>query len=187
MTASFQGQNGVFNNSDLMLIGPKTHALGNGQVNLANKTVNYTVRVGLGDNPEEFAGADHLPVTMTGPFSNMRYGIDVQSLVMDQASEKIEEKKQELLGKAFEKLGIKTEQPATSTPETSEVTPPSETAETPATNEEQAVNNAAPATENENSSQTDIEDDATDKETAAEEETEDTDPAEQLMKAIFDE
>ncbi len=110
MKGSMQGQNGVFRNSDFVVIGPKSHGLGQGVVNLANKTVDYTIRIGLGDEPAEFANADHLPVTMNGPFSAPRYGIDVQALIREQAGEKIEEKKQELIGKALDKLGLQPQQ-----------------------------------------------------------------------------
>ena len=64
----------------------------------------------MGDEPAEFAKADHLPVTMSGPFSAPRYGIDVQALIREQAGEKIEEKKQELIGKALDKLGLQPRQ-----------------------------------------------------------------------------
>ena len=110
LKGSLQGQNGVFRNSDFVVIGPKSHGLGQGVVNLANKTVDYTIRIGLGDEPAEFAKADHLPVTMSGPFSAPRYGIDVQALIREQAGEKIEEKKQELIGKALDKLGLQPRQ-----------------------------------------------------------------------------
>ncbi len=120
MGGTFQGQNGVFRNSDLTLIGPKMHVLGNGSVDLRQQNVNYTARVGLGDDPEKFTKEKHLPVTMSGPFSNLRYGIDVQSMVMEQAGEKIEEKKQELIGKMFEKLGGQKVAPKSDAPVTSE-------------------------------------------------------------------
>ncbi len=107
LDATFIGQSGVFRNDNLVLIGPKSHALGSGSVNLANQSVDYTVRVGGGDNPEKFGKKKHLPVRMTGPFSKPSYALDMQALIQDVAGEKIEEKKQEVMQKLFEKLDKK--------------------------------------------------------------------------------
>ena len=111
LDAVFTGQGGVFKNSDLVLIGPKSHALGSGSVNLAAQSVDYTVRVGGGDNPEKFAKKSHLPVRMTGPFSKPAYSIDMQALMQDavgqKIEEKIEEKKEELFQDLFKKLDKK--------------------------------------------------------------------------------
>lgn len=111
LDAVFTGQGGVFKNSDLILIGPKSHALGSGSVNLAAQSVDYTVRVGGGDNPEKFAKKSHLPVRMTGPFSKPAYSIDMQALMQDavgqKIEEKIEEKKEELFQDLFKKLDKK--------------------------------------------------------------------------------
>jgi uncharacterized protein involved in outer membrane biogenesis len=106
LNASFIGQSGVFRNDDLKMLAPRSHALGNGQINLRNNTVDYTSLIGLGTTEEEMQSADHLPLRISGPFTNLSYGLDVKSLIREQAGEKIEEKKQELLDKAFNKLGI---------------------------------------------------------------------------------
>lgn len=107
LDGTFAGQSGVFRNENLVLIGPKSHALGSGSVNLGAQTVDYTVRVGGGDNPEKFAKKKHLPVRMTGPFSKPSYSIDMQALIQDVAGDKIEEKKQELMDGLFKKLDKK--------------------------------------------------------------------------------
>lgn len=116
LDAVFTGQGGVFKNSDLILIGPKSHALGSGSVNLAAQSVDYTVRVGGGDNPEKFAKKSHLPVRMTGPFSKPAYSIDMQALMQDavgqKIEEKIEEKKEELFQDLFKKLDKKSQKAA---------------------------------------------------------------------------
>lgn len=107
LDGAFVGQNGLFTNDNLQLIAPKSHALGAGSVNLGTQTVNYTVRVGGGDNPEKFGKKKHLPVRMTGPFAKHSYSIDMQALIQDVAGEKIEEKKQELMEDLFKKLDKK--------------------------------------------------------------------------------
>lgn len=111
LDAVFTGQGGVFKNSDLVLIGPKSHALGSGSVNLGAQSVDYTVRVGGGDDPEKFAKKSHLPVRMSGPFSKPAYSIDMQALMKDAVGQKIEgkieEKKEELFQDLFKKLDKK--------------------------------------------------------------------------------
>lgn len=103
----FKGSGGVFTNDNLTLIAPKSHALGNGSVSTRDQNVNYSIRVGPGDKPEDFSKKKHLPIRITGPLSAPQYTLDLQALVMEAAGEKIEEKKEELLNKAFEKLGGK--------------------------------------------------------------------------------
>lgn len=116
LDAIFTGQGGIFKNSDLVLIGPKSHALGSGAVNLGAQTVDYTVRVGGGDNPEKFAKKSHLPVRMAGPFSKPAYSIDMQALMQDAVGQKIEgkieEKKEELIQDLFKKLDKKSKKAA---------------------------------------------------------------------------
>lgn len=127
----FAGQNGVFSNDNLVLIGPKSYALGSGAVNLAAQSVDYTVRVGGGDNPEKFAKKAHVPVRIQGPFSKPSYSIDMQALLQDRVGtkiqEKIEEKKQDLMEGLFKKLDKKTKvaepAPAAVAPSAGEVAP----------------------------------------------------------------
>ncbi len=106
LNASFSGQSGVFENNDLILLAPRSHALGSGIINTGANTVDYTLLVGLGTTQEDMQNADHLPLRISGPFTNLSYGLDIQTLIREQAGEKIEEKKQELLDKAFDKLGV---------------------------------------------------------------------------------
>jgi len=112
LDGTFTGQNGVFTNNDLELLAPKSHALGSGTVNFARNTVDYSLRVGLGDDPEKVKDASHLPIRISGPLSKPQYALDVQALVHERFQEKIDEKKDELLNKAFEKLSGKKQEPA---------------------------------------------------------------------------
>ena len=116
LDGTFTGQNGVFTNSDLELLAPKSHALGSGTVNFARSTVDYSLRVGLGDDPEKVKDASHLPIRISGPLSKPQYALDVQALVHERFQEKIDEKKDELLNKAFEKLSGKKQEPAAAAP-----------------------------------------------------------------------
>ena len=97
----------MFINDNLQLIAPKSHALGSGSVSLASQSVDYTVRVGGGDNPEKFGKKKHVPIRIQGPLKKPSYKLDMQALVQDLAGEKIEEKKQELIEGLFKKLDEK--------------------------------------------------------------------------------
>lgn len=108
LDGTFVGQGGIFRNSDLELLAPKSHALGGGTINFANSTVDYSLRVGLGDDPEKIKDAKHLPIRISGPLSKPTYNLDMQALVQ----EKIDEKKDELINKALEKLSGKKDKPA---------------------------------------------------------------------------
>jgi AsmA protein len=106
LDGSFTGSNGVFSNNDLQLLAPKSHALGSGTVSLRDQNVDYSLRVGLGENPATFADKKHLPILISGPLSAPQYSIDFQSIIREEAQKQIEEKGQELLNKA---LGVKEE------------------------------------------------------------------------------
>lgn len=127
----FTGQNGTFSNDNLALVGPKSHALGSGIVNIGAQSVNYSVRVGLGDDVEKFAQAKHLPIRIQGPLSKPSYALDMQAMIEDVASQKIEEKKEELMDNLFKKLD-----------RSSETTQPSE----PSATGPAAIEPAAPPT-----------------------------------------
>ena len=103
LNGTITGENGIFRNSDLQFIGPKTHALGNGSVNLQSQTVNYNVQVGLGDNPNGFKTAQHLPIRITGPLSAPSYSLDVQAMVKAAAGQKIDAAKQQMISKILGK------------------------------------------------------------------------------------
>ncbi len=103
LDATFNGRDGVFRNDDLLLVGPKLHAFGAGAISMASQTVDYTLRAGLGEEADE--SARHVPVRISGPFGDLNYGLDLQAAMNEFAGEKIEEKKEELIGKALEKLG----------------------------------------------------------------------------------
>lgn len=133
LKGGFKGEAGVFRNSDLTLLAPKSHAIGSGSVSLSDQSVDYTLRVGLGDKPEDLQKKKHLPIRMNGPFAKPQYSIDTQALIQDVAGEKIEEKKQELMNKAFEKLqGKKATPEASASPSDPATTTPSEPKPDPA-------------------------------------------------------
>ncbi len=133
LQGTFTGRNGVFSNDNLQMIAPKSHALGAGSVNLGSQSVDYTVRVGGGDNPEKFAKKKHVPIRIVGPLKKPSYKLDMQALIQDLAGEKIEEKKQELMEGLFKKLDKKKGKTETSPVEAPapEVAPEAATETTP--------------------------------------------------------
>lgn len=104
MDAVFTAANGVITNDNLTVLAPLSHITGNGSVDLVRERLNYAVRIGEGNNREEFDPKKQIPIKITGTFDNPSYQLDLETLIRNQAGEKIEEKKRELLGKAQEKI-----------------------------------------------------------------------------------
>ncbi len=106
LKATFTGRDGVLRNNDLLLLAPASHARGAGTVDLGGSTVDYAVRVGLGNTQQAIESAAQLPLRISGPLTAPSYSLDVQALLREQAGAQIEEKKQELLGRALDEIGL---------------------------------------------------------------------------------
>lgn len=101
-TGTFTGTNGVFQNNDLTLAGPKLHAFGDGTINLPTNTVDYTMQVGDGA-PDRTA--KHVPVRITGPLNAPKYNLDIQAVVQDKVQEQIDKARDKFTDKLIKKLG----------------------------------------------------------------------------------
>jgi AsmA protein len=106
LEGTLTGNSGVFQNNDLVLIIPRSHALGMGQINLASSSIDYTLRAGLGISEDSFSNALHLPIRIYGPLSDPSYGLDVDYLIENRTGELIEETSGELVEKAMDAIGI---------------------------------------------------------------------------------
>jgi AsmA protein len=89
---TFNITNGLSENKDFKLDTPLIFAKGVGKVNIAESSTDYTISIGLSDEP----GKCGVPITIKGPFEKLSYGVDVQQALLCSQSEKIDEKKQEL-------------------------------------------------------------------------------------------
>jgi len=97
--------NGVFKTDNLQMLAPLFNISGSGTADVANQTLNMKLRIG--PNTKEGENPLFAPLTITGTFSNPKFGLDLQDLikslaaqdiekVKQQAKQQLEEKKQEL-------------------------------------------------------------------------------------------
>lgn len=109
-------RNGLLHNEDLSAKTPLVRITGAGDINLLNETMDYLLNATVvgtlegqgGQELEELKGVT-IPVRIRGPFSDLSYRPDVETMVSETAKakveERIEEQKQELEQGLQEKLG----------------------------------------------------------------------------------
>ncbi|MGZ8251449.1 MAG: AsmA family protein [Methylophilaceae bacterium] len=96
MVASFNIKNGVAHNEDLSMKAPLFRIAGNGDIDIANETLNYTAKptVVASLKGQGGAGLDDLngltiPVKLTGTFTKPEYAIDFAGLATALAQKKL--------------------------------------------------------------------------------------------------
>lgn len=96
MVASFNIKNGVAHNEDLSMKAPLFRIAGNGDIDIANETLNYTAKptVVASLKGQGGAGLDDLsgltiPVKLTGTFTKPEYAIDFAGLATALAQKKV--------------------------------------------------------------------------------------------------
>ena len=118
LTASFRITAGVARNDDLALKSPLMRIGGSGDIDLAARRLDYTVRATIVDTLQGQGGADlealrgqTVPVKLTGPFDAIDWKIDVGAMVKDAAQGKVEQqierKRDQLEEEAKRRLGDK--------------------------------------------------------------------------------
>ena len=103
---TFNITNGLSDNKDFTLNTPLIHANGEGQVNIAESKTDYTIAVGLSEEPGKYA----IPITIKGPFDDLNYGVDLQAALKAKQKAVVEEKKAEVKEKIEEKKAEKKEE-----------------------------------------------------------------------------
>ncbi len=96
---TFNIANGISDNKDFILNTPLIVAKGDGQVDIAKSSTDYTIAIGLSEEPGKAA----IPVTIKGPFDNLKYGVDLQAALKAKQEAVVEEKKEEIKEKFEEK------------------------------------------------------------------------------------
>ena len=111
LTASFDIKNGIAHNSDFLAKSPFLRLTGEGDVNLPQSSLNYLAKVsvvasGAGQGGKEVADLKGLtiPVRASGPFTALKYKLELGSLLSDSAKQKLDEQKDVIKGKLEEKL-----------------------------------------------------------------------------------
>ncbi len=94
LKASFKITNGVAHNDDLSMKSPLLRLSGAGDINVGNDSINYLAKATLAKTLEGQGGADSvggltLPVRVSGPFTELKYGLDFGSMVSDQTKQKV--------------------------------------------------------------------------------------------------
>jgi AsmA protein len=111
LTASFSIRNGVAHNADLLAKSPFLRLSGEGDINIAEGSLNYLAKAAVvasssGQGGKEISELKGLtvPVRATGPFSALKYRLEFGSTFSDAAKQRVEEKKEEVKGKIEDKL-----------------------------------------------------------------------------------
>lgn len=103
---TFNITNGISDNQDFILNTPLIVAKGDGQVDIAKSATDYTIAIGLSEEPGKVA----IPVTIKGPFDDLKYGVDLQAALKAKQEAVVEEKKEEIKEKFEEKKEEKVEE-----------------------------------------------------------------------------
>ncbi|HXF15463.1 MAG TPA: AsmA family protein [Burkholderiales bacterium] len=103
LTASFIIKNGVAHNSDLLAKSPFLRLTGEGDINIPDSSLNYLVKASVvassaGQGGQELAELQGLtvPVRASGPFTALKYKVEVGSVLGDSAKQKLNEKKEQM-------------------------------------------------------------------------------------------
>ena len=111
LSGSFRVTNGVAHNDDLDLKSPLLRVGGNGDINLGNDSLDYTVKATVVSTLQGQGGADMqalkgltIPVRLSGPFAAIGWKVDFAGLASAAVKQKVDEKKEEVKEKAKEQL-----------------------------------------------------------------------------------
>ena len=116
LAVSFDIKNGVASSADLNLMAPLFRVGGAGQINLVINSLEYVSKVSIvatstgqgGKTLDSGLNGLTVPVRLFGPFDNLQWELQFKDLVKDaakaQLQPKIDEKREELKGKAEEKI-----------------------------------------------------------------------------------
>jgi len=96
MSASFTIKNGVAHNEDLNIKAPLFRIGGDGDVDIANQTINYTAKPTVVNSLKGQGGSDlsllnglTIPIKVTGSFAKPSYGLDFSGLAAGIAKNKL--------------------------------------------------------------------------------------------------
>ena len=111
LSGNFRVTNGVAHNDDLDLKSPLLRVGGNGDINLGNDSLDYTVKATVVSTLQGQGGADMqalkgltIPVRLSGPFTAIGWKVDFAGLASAAVKQKVDEKKEEVKEKAKEQL-----------------------------------------------------------------------------------
>jgi len=114
MSASFDVKNGIARSSDLVAKSPFLRLTGEGEIDIPKSSLNYLSKVTVvassagqgGREAADLAGVS-VPVRVSGPFSALRYRIEMRSMLSDSLKQKVDEQKEAIKDKLQEKFKSK--------------------------------------------------------------------------------
>ena len=111
LTGTLRIVNGVAHNDDLSAKSPLIRVAGNGDVNIGEDRLDYTVKATVVSTLQGQGGPElqamkglTVPVRLTGPLTAIAWKIDFAGLASEAAKQKLDEKKEEVKEKAKEQL-----------------------------------------------------------------------------------
>ena len=119
LTASFTIKNGIAHNGDFLAKSPFLRLTGEGDINLPDSTLNYVAKAavvasGAGQGGKEIADLKGVtvPVRASGPFTALKYKVELGSVFSDSGKQKLEEQKEVIKDKLKSKLLGKSTEPS---------------------------------------------------------------------------
>ena len=114
LTASFDIKNGIAHNGDFLAKSPFLRLTGEGDINLPASTLSYLAKAAVVGSSAGQGGKDMsdlkgltIPVRASGPFTALKYKLELGSVLSDSAKQKLEEKKEEIRDKLEDKIKSK--------------------------------------------------------------------------------
>ncbi len=111
LKASFTIRNGIAHNSDLSMKSPLLRLGGEGDINIGADSLDYVAKATLvataaGQGGKEASDLKGLmvPVRISGPFSALKYEVDINAMANAAAKQKIDDKKEEVKTKVQDKI-----------------------------------------------------------------------------------
>lgn len=101
LTATLVMNQGVVNNSDLLMVGPTLYVKGQGTVDLPRETINYHLFLAKTNEDTRQAHHDVIPLVITGSFDHPSFGLDMAALTQQVVSKVFDKQKDRLLQKAL--------------------------------------------------------------------------------------
>jgi AsmA protein len=108
LSGSFKLKNGIAVNRDLSVKSPILRVKGGGQINLPAETIDYGLSVKITGTLEGQTGKElkqlkgyEIPVTLTGPLSSPKVGVDVEKLLKSELGRQLRKKLDKKLGGKF--------------------------------------------------------------------------------------
>lgn len=114
MSASFDVNNGIAHSSDLIVKSPFLRLTGEGDIDIPKSSLNYLSKATMvassagqgGKEAADLAGLS-VPVRVSGPFSALKYRIEMRSMLSDSLKQKVDEQKQAIKDKLQDRLKSK--------------------------------------------------------------------------------